>query len=212
MENIYSILGHNGVGKTTLINILTGLIPPTKGKFFCKGLIHLASNLWFIDHGKEGTKNSVAESIGFCAQYDYALTENTVYENLKFFAEIRGIHKDSMDEQILRVMERLKLTTSKDLIVSKLNGGSRRKLSVAIALLNDPKIIIMDEPTSGSEIILFIWTKIKGMDPMSRREVWQIIKDLKEDKRTVVFTTQFMDEAEELSDRIAVLSKGRFWC
>jgi len=75
---------------------------------------------------------------------------------LKFFAEIRGIHKDSMDEQILRVMERLKLTTSKDLIVSKLNGGSRRKLSVAIALLNDPKIIIMDEPTSGSEIILFI--------------------------------------------------------
>jgi len=77
------------------------------------------------------------------------LTQNTVYENLSFFAEIKGVHKDKIDSEIKRVMSRLKLTSFQNTLVSQLSGGWKRKLSIAISLLNDPKIIIMDEPTSG---------------------------------------------------------------
>ena len=121
--------------------------------------------------------------------------ENTVYENLSFFAEIKNIPSGQQEAEIERVMNRLGLNVHKDMPAKKLSGGFKRKLNVAIALLKDPKIIIMDEPTSG-------------MDPVSRRTFWDIIKSLKNEKKTVILTTQFLDEAEQLADRIAIMAKG----
>jgi len=124
--------------------------------------------------------------------------ENTVLENLTFFAKIKKMPESKIEAEIERVMNKLGLATFKDMTASKLSGGFKRKLNIGIALLNDPKIIIMDEPTSG-------------MDPVSRRNFWEIIKKLKQENKTVVLTTQFLDEAEELADRIAIMSKGKLF-
>ena len=124
--------------------------------------------------------------------------ENTVLENLTFFAKIKKMSESRIEAEIERVMNKLGLATFKDMPASKLSGGFKRKLNIGIALLNDPKIIIMDEPTSG-------------MDPVSRRNFWEIIKKLKQENKTIVLTTQFLDEAEELADRIAIMSKGKLF-
>jgi len=182
-KEIFCLLGHNGAGKSTLVNMLTGLIPKTNGIFKYDGE-EVFSNL-----------EKIRGLIGFCPQKDFLLMNNTVQENLTFFAKIKKIPESRLDTEIERVMDKLGLTTFKDMPAQKLSGGWKRKLNIGIALLNDPRIIIMDEPTSG-------------MDPVSRRNFWEIIKNLKAEGKTIVLTTQFLDEAEELADRIAILSKG----
>ena len=139
--------------------------------------------------------NYIYKSIGFCFQVDSGLINATIYENLVFFAKIKGIPEDLIEFEVSRVMVRLSLLPFKNSLVYKMSGGWKRKVSFAIALLGNPKIIIMDEPTSG-------------MDKMTRKLFWDLIETLKQEKKTVIFTTQFLDEAEFLSDRIAVLSKG----
>jgi len=124
--------------------------------------------------------------------------ENTVYQNLCFFAEIKKIPTEQFKTEIERVINKLGLDPFRNVAAKKLSGGFKRKLNIAIALLNDPKIIIMDEPTSG-------------MDPVSRRNFWEIIKKLKQENKTIVLTTQFLDEAEELADRIAIMSQGKLF-
>jgi len=185
-KEIFCLLGHNGAGKSTLVNMLTGLIPMTEGTFFYNG------------EEIRGDLKKIRGAIGFCPQKDFLLMENSIYQNLSFFAEIKNIPTQEFEREIERVMSKLGLTPFKDVAAKKLSGGFKRKLNVAIALLNDPKIIIMDEPTSG-------------MDPVSRRTFWDIIKTLKQEKKTVVLTTQFLDEAEELSDRLAIMSKGKLF-
>ena len=141
--------------------------------------------------------DNIYKSIGFCSQVDSGLINATIYGNLIFFAKIKGISDDLIDFEVGRVMMKLNLFPVKDSLISKMSGGWKRKVSFAIALLGNPKIIIMDEPTSG-------------MDRITRKLFWELIETLKEEKKTVIFTTQFLDEAETLSDRIAVLSKGNF--
>jgi len=140
------------------------------------------------------TKN-ISRSIGFCSQVDNGLINATVYDNLKFFAKMKGISNDLVEFEVGRVMVRFNLLPFKDSLTDNLSGGWKRKLSFAIALLGNPKIIIMDEPTSG-------------MDKITRKLFWDLVETLKKEKKTLIFTTQFLDEAESLSDRIAVLSKG----
>jgi len=137
-------------------------------------------------------------NVGFCPQKDFLLMHNSVYENLKFFAEIKKVSHVRMDSEIERVMTQLGLLYFKDMPAGSLSGGFKRKLSIGIALINNPKIIIMDEPTSG-------------MDPVSRRGFWDIIKELKKENKTVIFTTQILDEAEVLADRVAIMSKGNLF-
>ena len=139
--------------------------------------------------------DNIHGSIGFCSQVDTGLINATVYDNLKFFAKMKGISNDLIESEISRVMVRFKILPFKDSLIYKLSGGWKRKLGFAIALLGNPKIIIMDEPTSG-------------MDKLTRKLFWDLTETLKQEKKTVIFTTQFLDEAEALSDRIAVLSKG----
>jgi len=123
---------------------------------------------------------------------------DSVYDNLKFFAEIKKVLPVRMDSEIERVMTQLGLLHFKEMPAQSLSGGFKRKLSIGIALINNPKIIIMDEPTSG-------------MDPVSRRTFWDIIKELKKENKTVIFTTQILDEAEVLADRVAIMSKGNLF-
>jgi len=180
-KEIFCLLGHNGAGKTTLMNILSGLTSQTKGSLL-------------YDHVVMDSK-SIFKSIGFCSQDDIALLDNTVKENLVFLANIRGVAQDSVRKEVESLINKLDLVSSQDKIVRGLSKEQRKKLSIAIASLNNPRIIMMDEPTSG-------------LDSASRKAFWKIIKGLKADQRTVIFTTQFLDDAEELSDRLAILSKG----
>jgi len=138
------------------------------------------------------------QSVGFCAQQDFALENNTIYENLEFSAQIKNVPKNQIKAEIDRLLSKFDLTQFQHLPASQLTSGWKRKLNIATALINDPKIIIMDEPTSG-------------MDPVTRREYWEIIRKLKEEKKTILLTTQFLNEAEELCDRVAILSKGRLF-
>jgi len=140
---------------------------------------------------------NIYKSIGFCSQVDSGLINASIYENLLFYAKIKGISDDLIDFEVGRVMINLNLISFKDSLILQMSGGWKRKVSFAIALLGNPKIIIMDEPTSG-------------MDRVTRKLFWELIETLKQEKKTVIFTTQFLDEAESLSDRIAVLSKGNF--
>jgi len=185
-KEIFCLLGHNGAGKSTLVNMLTGLIPVSQGSFFYNG-VEIAGDL-----------NKIRGAIGLCPQKDFLLMENTVYQNLCFFAEIKKIPTEQFKTEIERVINKLGLDPFRNVAAKKLSGGFKRKLNIAIALLNDPKIIIMDEPTSG-------------MDPVSRRNFWEIIKKLKQENKTIVLTTQFLDEAEELADRIAIMSQGKLF-
>jgi len=140
---------------------------------------------------------NIHKSVGFCSQVDNGIKEISVYENLKFFAKIKGVPSDEVESEVNTVMHKLNLTLYRDSLVHKMSAGWRRKVSFAIALLNNPKIIIMDEPSSG-------------MDRISRNLFWDLVKTLKQEKKTIIFTTQFLDEAEGLSDRIAVLSRGKY--
>ena len=141
---------------------------------------------------------NIHKSVGFCSQVDNGIKEISVYENLKFFAKIKGVPSDEVESEVNTVMHKLNLTLYRDSLVHKMSAGWRRKVSFAIALLNNPKIIIMDEPSSG-------------MDRISRNLFWDLVKTLKQEKKTIIFTTQFLDEAEGLSDRIAVLSRGKYF-
>ena len=137
------------------------------------------------------------------------MMNNTVYENLVAFAEFKGIPKDNINIEIYRVMQRFKMETFKNTPVFKLNRDSKRILSISIALLNNPKIIILDEPTSGIKYNISFLRLVLGLDPLSRRKFWDIIKDLKQENKTILFTTQFLNEAEDYADRIGILSRGK---
>jgi len=121
----------------------------------------------------------------------------TIYDNLVFFAKLKGISDDLIEFEVGRVMVKLNLLPFRKSLINQMSGGWKRKLSFAIALLGNPKIIIMDEPTSG-------------MDRVTRKLFWDLIETLKQEKKTVIYTTQFLDEAELLSDRITILSKGNY--
>lgn len=147
---INSLLGHNGAGKTTLVSILTGLISKTEGTFYCK--IFGSKLFKFTDHGEEvlSNLNQIRGAIGFCPQKDFLLLENTVYENLRLFAEIKKVPEDRIETEIDRIVKKMGLGLFKDMPTKNLSGGFKRKLNMGIALIKDPKIIIMDEPTSGN--------------------------------------------------------------
>ena len=126
-----------------------------------------------------------------------ALPENTVYENLVFWARIKSIPRNLIESEVKAVMQKLGLAASRNTLISSLHIETRKKVCIAIALLNNPQIIIMDEPTSG-------------LDTASRESFRGIIREMKQDKKTVIFTTQFLDDADHFVDRLAILSEGYY--
>ncbi|WP_172248391.1 ABC transporter ATP-binding protein [Bacillus haikouensis] len=177
---IYGLLGPSGSGKTTLIKLMIGLELPSNGSVTFKGSKLKAKNLY--------------PSIGYMAQSDALYGELTARENLSFTASLYGLKKGQRKQQIENVMEMVDLLPHLDKPVHHFSGGMKRRLSLAIALLHDPEVLFLDEPTVG-------------IDPVLRKEIWEGFRKLKEDGRTIIITTHVMDEAERC-DRLGLLQHG----
>ncbi|KAF0687881.1 hypothetical protein As57867_020372, partial [Aphanomyces stellatus] len=185
-NQITCLLGHNGAGKTTLISMLTGMIPASSGDATVNGL------------SLNGDLNEIRRSLGMCPQHDVLYTELTVQEHLMFYGKIKGYTGKALELEVEQKIVEVGLTEKRHVYSNELSGGMKRKLSLAIALLGDSKIVFLDEPTSG-------------MDPYSRRSSWEIIMNNRYN-RIVVLTTHFMDEADILGDRIAIMAEGELRC
>ena len=179
---IFAFLGVNGAGKTTTIRMLTGLTVPSSGD--ARVLGH--SIITELDEVKK---------IGNLSPQETSVAPNlTVQENLEFIAGIYGFSKKQSRLKAAEIMEQFGFDEIRNSKAKTLSGGWQRKVSIAMALITDPKILYLDEPTLG-------------LDVLARRELWKVIRSLK-GKVTVILTTHYMEEAEELSDHIAVLVKG----
>lgn len=174
----FGLLGPNGAGKTTTIEILEGLLEPTSGE------VEILGKTW-NDDGRE-----LREVLGISLQETRLAEKLTVRETLNLFASFYR-HPRSTTE----VMAEMALTEKSHTWVGKLSGGQRQRLAVATALVGNPKILFLDEPTTG-------------LDPLSRRQVWEIIRQFQRRGGTVLLTTHYMDEAERVCDRIAIIDHG----
>ncbi|MBQ3261201.1 ABC transporter ATP-binding protein [Candidatus Saccharibacteria bacterium] len=178
---LFALLGTNGAGKTTTIKMLTGLVKPTKGK------------IKILNLNLENNSQKIKTMLNISPQETAIAPNLTVKENLEFFAGVYQI-KDR-NEKIEKLVKDFKLEKVIDEKAKKLSGGWQRRLSIALALINGPKILFLDEPTLGLDVI-------------ARKELWRIIEKLK-GKVTIILTTHYMEEAEALSDRIGIMKNGR---
>lgn len=179
---IISLLGMNGAGKTTIIKMLSCLTKPTSGEAFVYGKSIL----------KDPT--GVKQLIGISPQENSAAAKLTVEENLRFMCGIYGIDKAKTEENVEKIIKQFSLEEYRDRLAGKLSGGWQKRLSIAMALITEPKILFLDEPTLG-------------LDVMARRELWQIIENLK-GKMTIIVTTHYLEESEHLADRIVIMKEG----
>ncbi|KAJ3082402.1 ATP-binding cassette sub- A member 5 [Rhizoclosmatium hyalinum] len=184
--SVLGLLGRNGAGKTTIISMLTGILPPTSGDASVGNSSIFAMNS--RDRGK----------LGVCPQQDTIFATLTVRETLTLYAKIKNVSNENMVNEVTEIMESIGLAEKANYLAGSLSGGQKRRLSVGIAFIGGSKIVILDEMSSG-------------VDPVSRRELWKIVQKFKS-KRTILLTTHFLDEAEALSDRIAILGEGQLKC
>ncbi|KAM6269041.1 glucosylceramide transporter ABCA12 [Porphyrio hochstetteri] len=186
--NITSLLGHNGAGKTTTISILTGLFPTSSGTIFV--------------YGKDirTDQEVIRKNMGVCMQHNVLFNYLTTKEHLLLYGYIKVPHwsEPELYEEVKRTLKETGLYSHRHKLAGSLSGGMKRKLSIAIALLGGSKVVILDEPTTG-------------VDPCSRRSIWEIISKNKKG-RTIILSTHHLDEAEVLSDRIAFLEHGGLKC
>nr|APD26543.1 ATP-binding cassette transporter subfamily A member 5 X2 protein [Brachionus koreanus] len=187
-DQITAILGHNGAGKTTLFNILTGLLTPDSG----------TARFFNFDILSDRDLNDIRKMSGVCLQQDVLYDLLDCYEHLELYAYLKNMPRNQIKEKIEETLSKVGLIDCKHSRANQLSGGQKRKLSIAIALIGDPKILILDEPTSG-------------MDPSSRREIWSLLQSLRQN-RVILLSTHFMDEADILADRKAIISKGKLKC
>lgn len=183
--SIFGLLGPNGAGKTTLVSILNFLVKADSGKIKIFGK-ELIENKKYI------------QSISSFVPQSYAFYPNlTAYENLEFFASIYGLKKIALKEAIKYAIKATSLEKYKNKQAFSFSGGLKRRLNIAIGLLNNPKILYLDEPTVG-------------IDPQSRKYILDVIKGInKEKKTTIIYTSHYMDEIEYLCDEIAILDKNK---
>lgn len=179
---LFALLGVNGAGKTTAIKMLSTLTLPTEGDAFIYGKSILSD------------KNEVRSLIAVSPQETAVAPNLTVKENLELMAGAHGFAKVKTSEKVSSLIERFSLSEIVNKKASKLSGGWQRRLSIAMALICEPKLLFLDEPTLG-------------LDVLARSELWDIIRSLK-GTTTVILTTHYMEEAEVLSDRIAIMKKG----
>ena len=180
---LFGLLGPNGAGKSTTINILCGLLEPSAGSARVGG------------HALPKEARAVKEIIGVCPQEFGIFPYLTGRENVLLFGSLSGVPKRVLRDRAEELLARMGLDGEADRRVRGYSGGMKRRISVVTALIGDPEIAFLDEPTTG-------------LDPQSRRAVWDFIRSLKERKRTVVLTTHYMEEAEVLCDRVAIIDNG----
>lgn len=180
--SIFALLGSNGAGKTTIVKILATLLKPDSGSAAINGFDVVSKP----DH--------VRQAISLTGQFAAVDEILTGRENLVMIAKLRYLQNPRQVAE--RMLERFGLTDAADRKASTYSGGMRRRLDIALSLVGNPKIIFLDEPTTG-------------LDPESRIEVWKIIKELADSGTTILLTTQYLEEAEQLADRIAILHEGK---
>ncbi|XP_036255443.1 LOW QUALITY PROTEIN: phospholipid-transporting ATPase ABCA7 [Molothrus ater] len=183
---ITSFLGHNGAGKTTTMSILTGLLPPTSGTAYILG--------WDI----RSDIDSIRKSMGMCPQHNVLFDILTVEEHVWFYGRLKGLSEQQVQEEVEQLLQDTGLPHKRREQTRNLSGGMQRKLSVAIAFVGGSRVVILDEPTAG-------------VDPFSRRSIWELLLKYRKG-RTIILSTHYMDEAELLGDRTAIISQGRLCC
>ncbi len=181
---ILSLLGPNGAGKTTMVRILSTLIPADSGSMRIAG------------HDVVTDPDGVRAVIGVTGQFSAVDNLLTGAENLQLMADLRHLDRANGRRRVAELLEHFELTDAADKPLSVYSGGMRRRLDLAMTLVTLPRVIFLDEPTTG-------------LDPRSRRTMWQIIRELASAGVTILLTTQYLDEADQLADRIAVLDQGR---
>ncbi len=179
---LISLLGLNGAGKTTTIKMLSCLLKPSSGDALVFG------------NSINSDSDKIKEIINISPQETAVASNLTVRENLMFISEIYGYSETESKNKAIELEKTFKLEMVQNKKAKLLSGGVMRRLSIAMALITNPKILFLDEPTLGLDVI-------------SRRELWKIIEDLK-GKKTIILTTHYMEEAESLSDRIAIIANG----
>jgi len=182
----FGLLGVNGAGKSTTLKILTADVHPTSGKAYVNGIS--------VDDGVR----AIREQLGYCPQHNALLPKMTVSETLWLYARFRGLSPERAQSRSEELIRQLRLDIHEHKQCGALSGGNKRKVSLAIALVGDPPVLFLDEPSSG-------------MDPVTRRYMWDLIADLGR-KRCVVLTTHSMEECEALCQRVGIMSKGRLRC
>uniref|UniRef100_A0A8C0IR44 ATP binding cassette subfamily A member 10 n=1 Tax=Chelonoidis abingdonii TaxID=106734 RepID=A0A8C0IR44_CHEAB len=183
---ITALLGHSGAGKSTLLNILSGLCPPSEG----------SAMIYKYKVTEMEDLEEIRKIIGVCPQFNIQFEVLTVKENLRIFAKIKGIRLKEVEQEVILTM--LKIKDIQDCQAISLSGGEKRKLTLGIAILGDPQVLILDEPTAG-------------LDISSRYHVWSLLKEHKAN-RVTLFSTQLTDEADIIADRKAFISHGRLKC
>jgi ABC-2 type transport system ATP-binding protein len=181
---LFGLLGPNGAGKTTMINILSGILEPTKGTAIVGG----------FDVTKD--LEEIRKIIGVCPQEAAVFKFLNARENIELFGNVHAIPKKELEKRTDTFLELLGLAEASKRMAKGYSGGMLRKLNLIIALISDPKIVFLDEPTVG-------------MDPRARRKTWEFIGSLKDQNKTVVLTTHYIEEAEALSDRVGIIDYGK---
>jgi len=181
---VFALLGPNGAGKTTVVQILSTLIGADGGQMRVAG------------HDPAGAPDAVRDQIGVTGQFSAVDNLLTGAENLNLMARLRHLDRETARTRTAQLLEQFDLVDAARKPVSTYSGGMRRRLDLAMTLVGDPRVIFLDEPTTG-------------LDPRSRRTMWQIIRDLVAGGVTIFLTTQYLEEADELADRIALLDHGR---
>uniref|UniRef100_A0A8C3V2K4 ABC transporter domain-containing protein n=1 Tax=Catharus ustulatus TaxID=91951 RepID=A0A8C3V2K4_CATUS len=182
---VTALLGHSGSGKTALLNVLSGFSKPSAGSAMIYN--YSASEMWNME--------GMQQKVGICPQVNLHFEALTVKENLRIFAHIKGIQWKEVDEEVQKVLVMLDLSDSQDVCADALSGGQKRKLSLGIAILGNPQVLLLDEPTAG-------------LDPCSRHHIWSALRERRAG-RVTLFATQSMEEADAQADRKAFLSCGR---
>ena len=176
---VYGLLGPNGAGKTTTLEILEGLRPRTSGQVSVLG----------FDPASQS--NEIKDRIGVCLQATNLPDKIKVHEALALFDAFYSRHTDQN-----KLLKRLQLWDKRDAFYMSLSGGQKQRVALALALVNDPALLFLDEPTTG-------------LDPQVRQEIHGVIQELKEDRRSILITTHYIEEAERLCDRVAIIDAGK---
>ncbi len=184
MGELFGLLGPNGAGKTTTINVLSGLSKPTSGSVRVGG----------CDVAKK--PGEVKRLIGVCPQDTAVFPYLTGRENVELFGNLHAMPKRKLRKKTAKLLDEMGLASDAERRVGKYSGGMRRRINLLMALVHDPTIAFLDEPTVG-------------MDPQSRRAVWGVITALKQRHTTVILTTHYMEEAEALCDRVGIIDGGK---
>ncbi len=181
---IFALLGPNGAGKTTIVRVLSTLIAPDAGDVLVGG------------HNVVTDSDAVRRQIGVTGQFSAVDDLLTGRENLRLMADLNHLGRGDATARVTELLERFELADAADRHVSTYSGGMRRRLDLAMTLVGSPSVIFLDEPTTG-------------LDPTSRRTMWDCIRELVASGVTIFLTTQYLDEADELADHVAVLDRGQ---